>query len=131
MRVGFTGTRGGMTAVQKQEFKATILQLNLDEFHHGDCVGADEDAHYLVIENFDCQMVGHPPTNTMYQAHCSFDRQLPPMEYLARNRGIVNTTDILIACPKEEAEILRSGTWSTVRYARKQKKQVIIIPPTL
>ncbi len=42
---------------------------------------------------------------------------------LARQRGL------MVAAPKSFAEELRSGTWATVRYARKQKKPVVIVFP--
>jgi predicted Rossmann fold nucleotide-binding protein DprA/Smf involved in DNA uptake len=45
---------------------------------------------------------------------------------LVRNRAIVNSSGLLIAAPAGE-EILRSGTWSTVRYARSKDKRVRIL----
>ena len=47
--------------------------------------------------------------------------------YLERNRDIVDACDILIACPRTLKEELRSGTWATVRYARKVGKPVAIL----
>jgi predicted Rossmann fold nucleotide-binding protein DprA/Smf involved in DNA uptake len=49
--------------------------------------------------------------------------------YLARNRDIVLETIALIAAPAEPQERIRSGTWSTVRFAKKQGKTVILILP--
>ena len=37
-------------------------------------------------------------------------------------------TDMLVACPKGPEEV-RSGTWSTVRFARKRGKRIVIIMP--
>lgn len=45
-----------------------------------------------------------------------------------RNHDIVDATEWLIATPKKFEEI-RSGTWATVRYAKKVKKPVTIIWP--
>jgi len=50
-------------------------------------------------------------------------------EYLARNKDIVAETEFLIATPKEYTEILRSGTWATIREAFRQNKKVAIIFP--
>jgi predicted Rossmann fold nucleotide-binding protein DprA/Smf involved in DNA uptake len=46
-----------------------------------------------------------------------------------RNKVIVRETEILIAVPAETMEQHRSGTWSTVRYARKLERAVCIIRP--
>lgn len=48
--------------------------------------------------------------------------------YLKRNIDIVDNTDILIGCPSGE-EIVRSGTWHTIRYAKKQNKKIMMIRP--
>jgi hypothetical protein len=53
----------------------------------------------------------------------------PERPYLDRNKDIVRETASLIAAPAEPEEQLRSGTWSTVRFARKQGKPVFLILP--
>ena len=54
---------------------------------------------------------------------------MTPRDYLDRNKDIVNNCDLLIAAPKENTEVLRSGTWSTVRYAKQLGVTVVIIEP--
>jgi hypothetical protein len=54
---------------------------------------------------------------------------MPEEDYLPRNKNIVRATASLIATPFEFVEILRSGTWSTVRFARKLGKPVFLILP--
>jgi len=44
-------------------------------------------------------------------------------------QGIVRETELLIAAPAEFSEQHRSGTWSTVRYARRLGRPVQIIGP--
>ena len=39
MKVGFTGTRLGMSQNQKEQFVLKLSELDVHEFHHGDCVG--------------------------------------------------------------------------------------------
>ena len=52
-----------------------------------------------------------------------------PRPYLSRNKDIVRETDMLIATPAEAEEQRRSGTWSTIRFARKLGKPVFVIWP--
>ena len=54
---------------------------------------------------------------------------LPEKEYIERNHDVVDTCDLLIAMPNTELEVVRSGTWATIRYARKLKKVIVILEP--
>ncbi len=130
MKIGFTGTQKGMTDYQKNELRislSTITVLNRGEFHHGDCIGADEEAYGIAIQ-YGFFIVVHPPINESKRAFTSCDVMLPAKDYIARNHDIVDDTDILYACP-DGPEKLRSGTWATIRYALKQKKKVVIFHP--
>jgi hypothetical protein len=130
MKVGFTGTQQGMTWKQKDQFFHWLWDNLIDEFHHGDCIGADSEAHEIVYYQYGVPIIIHPPLNPdkrMYNGNAKEIR--PQKEYFARNRDIVDETDILIAAPKTLEEELRSGTWATIRYARKMGKQVIILEP--
>lgn len=42
-----------------------------------------------------------------------------PGGYMARNDALVTYGDVLLAFPKSATERLRSGTWATIRRARK------------
>jgi len=126
--VGFTGTQQGMSDVQKAKFRKTIALIEPVEFHHGDCVGADADAHAIVREVLPhCVIIVHPPIIKLKRANCVGHAFRTPKEYIDRNHDIVDECDTLVATPFETTEQLRSGTWATVRYARKQNKEVIII----
>lgn len=48
--------------------------------------------------------------------------------YMKRNDALVEHCDVLLAFPRTTQEQLRSGTWSTVRRARKAGKEVRIYP---
>jgi hypothetical protein len=141
MNVGFTGTRKRLTDKQKDELELWFdehFDEGLDEFHHGDCEGADEYAHEVAGFYFKRRVV-HPPIETKHRAYTiDVDHALylpkeygyrQEKDYLDRNHDIVDETDILIACPATKEEELRSGTWATVRYARKQGKPVVILEP--
>lgn len=136
MIVGFTGSSEGMTEEQAKALWAWLgllkKELKIDqeemEFHHGDCIGADSDAHDLArICKY--KTVAHPPINESKRAFKKADVILEAKQYLARNQDIAEVCDVLLATPKEAEEILRSGTWSTVRRARKLNKEVIILSP--
>jgi hypothetical protein len=49
---------------------------------------------------------------------------------MERNRKIVDVVEVLLAVPFEDAEVLRSGTWATVRYARRVRRTTVIIRPS-
>ena len=139
MRIGFTGSRDGFTSKQHNAFKKLLAKLGATELHHGDCVGADAQAH-AVAYSLDLDIFIHPPTDGRKRANCGDGaKQTPylgtvkwfkPYPYLERNRHIVLATEALIATPKEAEEQLRSGTWSTVRFARKRRRPVYIILPS-
>lgn len=133
MKIGFTGTQLGCSEEQFFSFRCFIEDLKPTEFHHGDCIGADSQAHRVVREIssplFRINIIIHPPLNPDKRALCESDERRTPKDYLVRNRDIVNETDLLIACPKEANEIIRSGTWSTIRYAKKMGRVCRIICP--
>ena len=121
--VGFTGTRSldevpfhRLQALR--EALADLKDRGFTQFHHGDCIGADEMAHkvardlgYIII---------HPPSLYRYRAWCQGDVTWEEKPYLDRNADIVSEVELMLAVPKDpEQEERRSGTWAAVRYARK------------
>lgn len=128
--VGFTGTQHGMTMPQR-----TVVGMLLDEYqpkhvHHGDCIGADEQFHALCKKLEPRPILhGHIPDDMSKRAFCDFDIEYAPQAYLKRNKAIVIMSDILIAAPKQGVEVVRSGTWSTVRYADGRNLSVRIVLP--
>ena len=129
-KIGFTGTRHGMTEKQKESVKNFIYSQQFNEIHHGDCIGSDKEINDIIIEyrkknKKNIKIVGHPPKYNKYRANCKCDLMLPKNDYLSRNHDIVNATDILIATP-DTKEKIHSGTWSTIRYARKKDKKIYI-----
>lgn len=135
MKIGFTGTREGMTFEQKRSL-ASILSWyasheNAKEFHHGNCVGADEEAA-RIADSYQYVTVSHPSTLIEYDSRYESDVTLLRKPPLKRNQDIVRECEIVIATPKERTEpapLRGQGTWSTVRYARKRDVKCIIIWP--
>src|SRR6266550_5119362 len=120
MKIGFTGTRRGMTPPQMAKMTQTAVMLleHVTEFHHGDCVGADAEAH-AVFKGLGVPVHVHPPSNPKMRAFCRGEYTNPPRPYLVRNKIIVEDTDVMFAAPGESEEQARGGTWSTIRYAKK------------
>jgi hypothetical protein len=118
MKVGVTATQLGMTEKQKHQFKQRLIELGATELHHGDCVGGDKDAHQIARE-LNLRVVGHPPILNHKRAFCEFDETRNLLPYLERNEQIVLEVQHLLGCPKDNKEELRSGTWATIRRARR------------
>lgn len=125
---GLTATRHGASPEQKRALR-DYLAGSKGVLHHGLCVGGDADGHEIARE-IGYRIVGHPPTETRLMAAVQCDEIRPAKGYLARNRDIVDETVALIAMPSEPEEQPRGGTWSTVRYARKAGKPVVLILPS-
>jgi len=130
MSVGFTGTQLGMTESQKKAIKRALelFRKENDEFHHGDCIGADSEAHQIARE-IGYSIILHPPTNSSKRAFCKADKEEKALPYLERNLEIVKSTQVLLATPKGMIEERRSGTWSTIRKAKKMGRKIMIIFP--
>ncbi len=129
--VGFTGTHHGMSRRQKDNLWILLIGLKAKGyrwFHHGDCVGADAEACQMAWEL--CYLIAqHPPVKDVKRAFTLYHYQYPEDEYLARDRGIVNQSSLLLAAPFEAEEQQRSGTWYTYRYARKIWRPVYLLKP--
>jgi hypothetical protein len=97
--------------------------------HHGDCIGADEFAHGCWRLGTDGKVWLHPPSDPRKRAFCGADREEKPVPYLARNDNIVASVRVLLAAPNSMTENLRSGTWATIRYARKKGIPIYIVLP--
>ena len=128
MVAGFTGTRKGMSREQKQTLLFCLEEDDFKELHHGDCVGADHQAG-MVAKRLGMRIVIYPgPSHNPKIRAFSFHHEAkPPEHYLVRNRHIVDACDVLFAAPETPNEVVRSGTWATIRYARKIGKEIILL----
>ena len=141
MRIGFTGTRFGMTIEQEQCIINAVASVKSEgnlghglkrlEFHHGVCVGSDEKFHKIVVKaGFGDNIIKHPPINDYLMSKtCIEGIFLEPKPFLERDDDVIKAVEIMLATPHEEYEIMRSGTWATIRHARKKKKPIFIIFP--
>jgi len=131
--VGFTGTRKGMTWQQRRRIHDYLEELAVvqpgSEFHHGDAVGADEQAAGMAYA-LRYWVVCHPPKRNTYRAYTTLNHvTLPEEDYLVRNKAIVDATSVLLATP-DGPERVRSGTWQAIRYARSlgDRYMVVVYP---
>lgn len=133
MIIGITGTRS-LDQMMRKDHRLRLLRhylimnrTTLTELHHGDCVGVDEYAAHAATVTGICT-VAHPPIDTKYRAHHKSVHIIAPREYLERNHDIVDACDFLLALPKDpDKEVVRSGTWATIRYARSINKETFIL----
>lgn len=129
MKIGFTGSRSGITVWQRFLLRWFLYECyTVTEAHHGNCLGADSVFAELVYPRF--PTVAHPCDIVALQLTRETAHAYRPVKpSLQRNQDIVNECDVLIACPDTMQEQQRSGTWSTVRYARRVKKPCWILFP--
>lgn len=129
--VGVTGTRWGMTEAQYDSFLEFMLGLPQPiDLHHGDCVGVDEQAHWMVVENVPRHKIFvHPPVSDALRAFCPAWTVHEPKPYKKRDKDIVEVCEVLVAAPGGMVEEVRSGTWYTVRLARRAGRRVYLIMP--
>ena len=128
--IGFTGTQRGWTAPQSSSVERVFTELIKDGewMNNGDCEGADTEAYYL-WKKLGGLVHGCPPDNPKKRSFLKFDSESPLEPYPKRNKNIVNRSRALVATPGEMDEHRRSGTWSTVRYARSVGIRIIIVFP--
>lgn len=133
MIIGFTGTRqiDKISIKRIDDLLQTLLYYNTEYrggalvVVHGCAIGAVIMFHKMCL-NAEISIVGRPS----YTKHSlvGFKHIHLPEQPLNRNKRIVDDCDILIALPIDvNKEELRSGTWSTIRYARSKGKKIIMI----
>ena len=131
MHLGITGTQT-IEKVSEERLKYLCLVLEslvgtYTHFHHGDCVGIDEYAARYA-HSLGYRIVCHPPKNSLKRAMTMYHDIYPALDYLDRNRQIVLHSDLVLAIPVDpNKEVLCSGTWACVRYARKVGRPLAII----
>lgn len=138
MILGFTGTRRGMTEAQKQTVIRVFALRKPSRVHHGACEGADRDlwkicresGRYLLLPPIAQTFWPGDEEQHDWAIFSADDGDIvqPVSPYLRRNGSIVRQSDALLSTPKG-MEVRRSGTWSTIRFARKLGKPILIVWP--
>jgi hypothetical protein len=129
--LGFTGTRSGMSFEQKQLADVIIRAIQPNLVVHGDCTGADTDFHQISLAHKDELKIRIRPCNHRSRAwNDGADEITEVKSPLVRNLDIVKDSSTLLAAPPTEEELRRSGTWHTVRAARRAEIPRIIVWPS-
>lgn len=118
-QVGYSGSRYGMTPHQKSELKVflslRVKKYGVGVFHHGLCIGGDQEAHEIALE-LGYRIYGHPPIDQklMYEFDTSeFVHLDRPFSFSGRNQRIVLNSKILFAAPR----VGSVGTYNAIRHA--------------
>lgn len=117
MKIGFTGTRSGMSRHQAKYLHAFLNAMRGDghEFHFGTHEDVELKADLEAAEiasHYGYRLVPHPARKGTE---------------LKRDREQVAATDFTIGAPLTDKEQPRSGTWTTIRYTREADKPVILL----
>lgn len=142
MILAFTGTRQGMTTAQRAALPSVLAALP-ERVLHGGADGADTQFHdWICKQPIPCGVVIHVYPAGSFSFHhwngfiktstffTGRDMIVHPYDDpLARNRLMAQRCDALLATPATAEEENRSGTWATIRYARKAGKLITIIEP--
>lgn len=134
----FSGTRYGLTRVQREALRLGLMELEPDVVAHGGCAGADTEFDALVWELFGvgCTRCVFPGVDG--DGESSWRGWWRPGvgmvefsedEYLVRDHRIVeHGVTGLIACPKSASRV-GSGTWKSVDYALALGRHVWLVWP--
>ena len=120
-KLGFTGSRNGLSIAQKKFLTEYIKNHDIDEAAHGDCVGADAEFHDLLKKHKPtCKISVFPSIYGKWRAYRDGDYTHEPLAAKDRDFLIVEFANIFIGCPPTDFEILHSGSWVTIRMAQKR-----------
>lgn len=140
MDIGFTGSRHGMQPMQIAKVQALFLiywtywpTLNDNTLHHGDCAGSDEQA-FKLAKRIGFATAAYPASDVseIWHANTDSDLRFDAAPALKRNLRIVSQSNVLVAAvhgfnPSKMQE--RSGTWATIRYAKKEGVPYWLVDP--
>jgi hypothetical protein len=132
--LGFTGSRTGMTRPQAHVVMNVLEAIKPSKVFHGDCKGSDKQFDEMAWQ---CGIwrEAYPGMDAKGQspsrAFCDADVVHPTLPYKERDRLVAQRgTDLLLATPSgPEADLPRSGTWYTIRYAHRIGRTIYVIKP--
>jgi hypothetical protein len=136
----FTGTRSGMALRQKMVIRqmmtgSALMEIRrVSRFLHGGCIGADAQFHVILkqmglLSKVEVYPSDIPEFRDDLEAGYGILRIHEPSNPIARNKTMIGRAHSLLAAPREFQEVVRSGTWMTIREARKKGIPVLIVFP--
>ena len=128
--IGFTGTSTPLPTPQVNGLISVLTRLRKEYLwmNNGDCIYADEIAG-KIWQYFAGKVWLRPPDNPKKRAFLDSDECDQPAPYMKRNQTIVDNSSLLVCTPSTMDEVLRSGTWATIRKARKAVIPIIYVYP--
>jgi predicted Rossmann fold nucleotide-binding protein DprA/Smf involved in DNA uptake len=139
LRYSFTGPARADGTWGTRKIRAALMELPLEhnmEFTTGGAFGVDTIAYFEAIGMYPdakhrvCVPDGEPYNSVISGHALEYDHEViyVPGGYMKRNDELVAQCDVLLAFPRSAEEELRSGTWATIRRARKAGKEVRLFP---
>lgn len=140
MRVGVTGPLTGGTDDQIRTLAKLLAPSAVTELHHGDAYGVDSQAHGMFLKLKEQQPErrieihpGYSPANpdgimSKRAFNAGADVVHPAKPFLDRDHDIA-AQDLVIGLPRSYDEMLRSGTWATLRHAYQAGAVTLVILP--
>lgn len=128
---GVTGTREGIISHQHRWLLPVMRKFKDQGFilqHNGDCIHAD---YWMAWAWRRVQGLVelHPPLKKDGRAWFKGDFEHDPQDYGVRDQYIVDRSEMMVVMPRDMHEITRSGTWMTVRMARRKGIPRLIVWP--
>lgn len=131
----FSGTRNGMTESQLRACENILKALQPARVRHGGCHGADREFHVIAR---DYPRYIHPGDRgqQLWAVKEGFlvptrDFVFEPTEnHIQRDKLMIDLSTHVLATPKGVVEQMRgSGTWVSIRYAKKLKRPLFVVWP--
>jgi predicted Rossmann fold nucleotide-binding protein DprA/Smf involved in DNA uptake len=130
-RYGVTGTTGLMPDEVPIVHEVIRNLTGVKLFTTGGAYGVDTEAAIAAwkYQSYNRLQVCVPTGKAYNEATRKLGKVIEvPGGYMARNDAIVAHSDVLLAFPRTREEVVRSGTWATIRRARKAGVEVRLYP---
>ena len=129
MLISFTGTRKGMTHQQINTFTKLLFELGAEVLIHGDCIGADADAHVLAMGqeievrkrpcNLQSQRAFTDGGIIIAEPEPPLDRNVSPIPNGLRFPRPMSWSGPAKPLRRKKSNVIAKGNWQSSRFQRK------------